>query len=196
MINIKDINDNVISRRIKERYEKLSDETKEKLAKADNLELADYQLRVIKKSKQYPEVGDIFELKASDGTTLQGIVLSNHINNNNGEDLICVVIFREGIDVMEILEKKIEDYIIFPPFILGKQYWTRGFFNTIGHFSGIIDFKEYGFYSIGKGKFLDEYGIELKKEPRICGTYGVSTINGVAMEITRELIILRNENFL
>lgn len=47
MINIKDINDNVISRRIKERYEKLSDETKEKLAQADNLELADYQLRVI-----------------------------------------------------------------------------------------------------------------------------------------------------
>ncbi len=193
MVNLKDINDNILSRRIKERYEKLSDETKEKLAQANSLTLADYQLRVIKKSRNYPEVGDIFELKASDGTILQGVVLSNHINNNNGEDLICVVIFHENIDIMEILEKRIEDYIILPPFILGKEYWTKGFFNTIGHFSGIINFKEYGFYSVGKGKFFDEYGAELKNEPRICGTYGVTTINGVAMEITKELIILKNE---
>ena len=34
MVNLKDINDNIISRRIKERYEKLSSETKEKLKQA------------------------------------------------------------------------------------------------------------------------------------------------------------------
>lgn len=194
MVNLKGINDNIISRRIKERYEKLSSETKEKLAQADSMKLADYQLKVIKKDRQYPEVGDVFELKASDGTMLQGVVLSNHINNNNGDELICVVIFHENIDAIKTLAKKIKrDSILLPPFILGKEYWTKGFFSTIGHFAGKMDFMEYGFYSIGKGKFFDEYGHELKKEPRLCGTYGVTTINGVAMEITKELIIIRGE---
>ena len=54
-----------------------------------------------------------------------------------------------------------------------------------------MDISNYGFYRIGYRKFVDEYGNDLNYEPELLGTFGVSTINGIALQITQELIIRR-----
>lgn len=48
MMDLKNINNNIISNRWKERCEKLPDEIKEKLNELDNSDVSDYQLQVIK----------------------------------------------------------------------------------------------------------------------------------------------------
>lgn len=122
---------------------------------------------------------------------MNGVVINNHINNNNGEDLILIFIFKEGFDIENFKPEGIKKSdLLLEPIIVGKEYWTKGFFNKISRCEKIIINGIYGFYSVGKGFFCDEYGKEIKSEPDILGTYGVASIYGVAMEIAKELIIL------
>lgn len=189
-MNIDDLNNNILSNRWKERYEKLSDEIKEKLNELDNSNISDYQLQVIKRKRLYPEIGDIFKVNPRDDIYFYGVVLNNHIHNINGDDLLLVLIFKQNIDIKgSIINGVKEDDLLLPPQIIGKEYWTRGFFYNVEHYDEILNVKNYGFYSIGKGEFVDEYGKELANQPKLLGTYGVATISGIARKINQELII-------
>lgn len=189
-MNIDDLNNNILSNRWKERYEKLSDEIKEKLNELDNSNISDYQLQVIKRKRLYPEIGDIFKVNPRDNIYFYGVVLNNHIHNINGDDLLLVLIFKQNIDIKgSIINGVKEDDLLLPPQIIGKEYWTRGFFYNVEHYDEILNVKNYGFYSIGKGEFVDEYGKELANQPKLLGTYGVAAISGIARKINQELII-------
>ena len=190
MIDLKNLNNNIISNRWKERYENLSDEIKEKLNELNNSDISDYQLQVIKRKRSYPEIGDIFQVNPRDDIYFYGVVLNNHIHNINGDDLLLVLIFKQNIDIKRSISNGVkEDDLLLPPEIVGKEYWTRGYFYNIEHYDEILNVKDYGFYNIGKGKFLDEYGKELANQPKLLGTYGVATISGIARKINRELIV-------
>lgn len=153
---MKNINDNVIANRWKQRYAQQPDRIKEKLDELEKKELKDYQLQVIKRK----------------------------------EELLVILIFKESVELNNILYedlKKLE--LLLPPKIVGKEYWSRGYFYNIAHSDKISNTIDYGFYSIGKGKYFDEYGNEIKFEPQLLGTYGVATVSGIARKINRELII-------
>lgn len=70
----------------------------------------------------------------------------------------------------------------------GKN-WTRGYFYNVDYYDGIPNMDNYGFYSVGKGRFFDEYGKEIVGEPQLLGIFGVATIVGIAGKINQELII-------
>lgn len=179
------MNKNIISERWNKTYLSLSDEKKEKIDALNKTDPAKYQLLTIKRNYSYPQIGDVFIVKPRNDICLYGLVLNNHISNNNGEEQLCVIIMKNGMDISFVSSRKNH---LLPPIILTDIYWKKGFFTTVCHIDKItID--SYGFYSIGKGKIFDEYGNELNKTPKLIGTYGVSTIYGVAMEINRELIV-------
>lgn len=185
------INDNLISNRWKARYMTLSDDIKQKI---DALNREDWtpekQLRIIKKKKQYPQIGDIFKINPLDEFFLYGIVINNHINNINGEDLLLILIFKEGVDIKESVRNGVNcDDILIPPQIVGKEYWTRGYFYNIEHYVGKISASNYGFYRLIDKDFLDEYGNRIEKEPELLGLFSVVTTVGIARKIRRELII-------
>lgn len=189
-MDLKNINNNIISNRWKERCEKLPDEIKEKLNELDNSDVSDYQLQVIKRKRVYPEIGDIFKVNPRDDIYFYGVVLNNHIHNINGDDLLLVLIFKQNVDIKGSISNGVkEDDLLLPPQIVGKEYWTRGYFYNVEHYDEILNVKDYGFYSIGKGKFFDVYGKELANQPKLLGTYGVATISGIARKINQELII-------
>lgn len=189
-IDLKNINNNIIANRWKARYAEQPNEIKEKLDKLDNLSIEEYQLQVIKKKRIYPKVGDVFLIKPSKDLELYGVVINNHINNINGDDLILVVIFKDKVNIKESISHGVKsDDLLIPPQIVGKEYWTRGYFYNVDHYGEIPNIDNYGFYSIGKGKFFDEYGREIEGEPHLLGVYGVATIIGIAQKINQELII-------
>lgn len=188
-MDLKNINDNIISRRWKERYATLSEETKEKLSAFKKMNPSEYQLQVIKRKRIYPEIGDIFELKTRHNVVIKGIVVNNHINNINGDDLLLVLIFKPEVDIRKsVQDSKVFESLLLKPEIVGKEYWTMGFFYNVDHYDNLPSL-EYGFYRIGNDIFCDEYGNQLQKEPKILGIYGVATIIGIAQLITTELII-------
>ena len=190
MSNLKNINDNVIANQWKQRYSEQPDGIKEKLDELERKELKDYQLQVIKRKRVYPQIGDIFKINPKEDIVLYGIVINNHISNINGEELLVILIFKEGVDITKIQYEDMKNIqFLLPPQIVGKEYWTKGYFYNIDHIDKISNMKDYGFYSIGKGKYFDEYGNEIKFAPQLLGTYGVVTISGIARKINRELII-------
>ena len=150
----------------------------------------EYQLQVIKRKRIYPEIGDIFKINPKEDIYLYGIVVNNHINNINGDDLILVFIFKQGVDLQDAISKgvKYSDLLISPA-IVGKEYWTRGYFYNVTKDNDVKRINNYGFYYIGKDKFVDEYGKEISVVPELLGTFGVFTVYGIAMEINQELII-------
>lgn len=188
-MDFKDMNNNIISNRWKARYVKLSDDKKKKIDDLYDAEIAEYQLQVIKRKRIYPEIGDLFQINPKGDLFLYGIVINNHIHNMNGDDLILILIFKQGIDIEKCIDEGIkEEHLLLPPEIVGKEYWTRGYFYNYSHYDQKINIDNYGFYSIGKGKFFNEYGEETD-EPQILGTYGVATDSGIARLINRELIV-------
>ena len=116
MIDIKDINNNIRSNRWKARYDKLPDEIKVKLDALADADFNEYQLKVIKRKRVYPEIGDIFRICPCGNVEYYGIVVNNHVNNNNGENLIVVFIFKSGVDIKESVSNGIkkEDLLIDP----------------------------------------------------------------------------------
>lgn len=190
MVDIKNINNNIIANRWKQRLAEQPVHIKERLNKLDNAKIEEYQLQVIKKKRLYPQIGDVFQINPRNDIILYGVVINNHINNINGENLLLILIFKEKFDLEEVFRKGIErEDLLIPPQIVGKEYWTRGYFYNVDYVSNVNNVKDYGFYSIGKRLFLDEYGNELSNEPKLLGTYGVATISGIARKINQELII-------
>jgi len=190
MIDLKNLNNNIIANRWKARYANLSQEIKDKLEKLNNSKAVDYQLQVIKRKRSYPEIGDVFQINPKGDILLQGVVVNNHINNINGEDLLLVLIFKPEIEAEVSLNKGVtSSELLISPIIVGKEYWTRGYFYTVANNKKVENIKNVGFYNIGKRKFVDEYGKEMLEEPPLLGSYGVATITGVAREINQELII-------
>ena len=114
MVDSKNINNNIISKRWEERYAKLSKEVKEKLEIFDNLDISEYQLQVIKRKRIYPEKGDVFQMKPAKNIDLYGIVINNHINNINGEDLILIMIFKqkENIEISINLSNRMDNSLL------------------------------------------------------------------------------------
>lgn len=188
-MDLKNINNNIVANRWKQRYAEQPTDIKVKLDRLDEVGLEEYQLKVIKRKRLYPQIGDLFKICPREDIILYGVVINNHINNINGEDLLLVLIFK-NVDVKTILQEGVKNkHLLIPPQIIGKEYWTRGYFYNIDSVDSISNVESYGFYSVGKGKIFDEYGNVLGFEPKILGTFGVATISGVARKINQELII-------
>lgn len=184
------INNNIISNRWKARYDEQPEKIRQKLDKLNNASIAEYQLQVIKRKRIYPQIGDVFLVNPKDDIYFWGIVINNHINNLNGDDLLVIMVFNERVTPSE---KKVfipnYDNLLIPPQVVGQEYWTRGYFYNIDHLEEIGSDIDYGFYDIFDQKYMDEYERELANEPKLLGTGGVATISGVARKINKELII-------
>lgn len=147
-------------------------------------------MKVIKRKRAYPQIGDIFKINPKDEIFYYGIVVNNHISNINGDEQLLIMIFQKDAEIRESIKKGVRNEdLLLPPQIVGKEYWTRGYFYNVDHYDETFHMDNYGFYCIFDRKFFDEYGNELPKEPELLGTYGVDTIYGIAMEMNQEMII-------
>ena len=201
--------DNLLVRRMEERYKTLSEEKLEKLRilsdNFDNGNVEAYQLKTIKrKRKIYPQKGDIFILNPKENLYFYGVVVNSEVKMRGfGENLYVVMIFRKPTKIWleensnieknkKIFEKFLYvdfDNLLITPQIISRAYWTLGYFYNIGISIDIPIDLDYGFYSVSKYKFLNEYEEEMEHEPKLLGTFGCGTTIGVGHKIAKELII-------
>lgn len=189
-MKLSEINNNPLANARKLRYSKLSDEKKKKIDKLNDMLIPEYQLKVIKRKRCYPDIGDIFQINPKDDIFYYGVVINNHINNKNGDDLILILIFDNDEDIHKKLNRQItKKDLLFSPSVVGKEYWTRGYFYTIEHIDKKVEIESFGFYDIFDGFYYDEYQNRLDFEPEIKSMDGVKTISGIAYEMNLEMII-------
>ena len=189
-MKVSEINNNPIAEAWKKRFSQLSEDKKLKIEELKNKKISEYQLKIIKKSKSYPEIGDIFKINPKENIYYSGIVLNNHINNKNGEDLLLIIILKNDEDLNIKITRKITNRdLLIPPCIVGKEYWTRGYFSNYNHLSKKINIEQYGFYGILDGLYYNEYDQKLNGIPEIISMGSVYTISGIAFDINKEIII-------
>ncbi len=195
-MNLKDINDNPLSKRWKERYSSQPEEIQMALDELYNKNSKQYQLKLIKRKRIEPSDGDIFVLSPREGIYYFGKVLVGCIKHKSNDTFIdsksLVFIFNTPSSELTF-EDYFKDYnnLLISPVIVDSSYWKQGFFYTIGKETVTDEERsiDYGFYSIGKMKFFKENGEEIENTPKLLGTYGISTITGVAYQIEQEIII-------
>jgi len=190
------INENPLSNAWKKRYSEQPEDIKNKLDELKQLNVKEYQLRLIKRTKPILQDGDVFVLSPRENLFFYGKILKANIMHVNNDIFIqgknVAFIFKSRTDKPTIENYK-PDYLelLIGPFIVDISYWNKGLFYNVGNVD-ISDYEQeldYGFYSLGKMEYLKEDGTKLGKKPQILGTYGIITISGVASQIERELII-------
>ena len=180
--------ENIIKKKWLERFESLPLEIQNKINEYyASSEI--FQLNKQKGSRKYPEIGEIFEISVLNDLRFKGIVLNNHINSMNGDDLLVICIFKADVDIEDCIKNTIKDNcLLIEPVIVGKEYWSRGYFHKIGEYTEKINISSYSFFDVIDNKFYDEYGNDSEMK-EIVSLYGVATITGIGTEIGIELII-------
>ena len=132
----------------------------------------------------------MFIINPTEDLFLYGVVLNSNINNICGNDLYVIIILKNRVKSNQKAEiKLITNNILVGPCIVGKEYWTRGFFGRTDMTIKDIPQFNYGFYYIGKSKYVDEFGNEIFEKPDMVESFGVATITGIAYKVRKELII-------
>ena len=188
--NMKTLNDNFLTRANKKRYNEATEIQQKKIdALYNTMSVADYQLKLLKRKRKYPEIGDIFRLMPPNNQYLYGIVVNNHIKNINTVEQIVIMIFETKEKLIDACNRKIlPDDLFIPSKIITKLYWTNGYFETIDKIENFQCNADYGFYTGSRDMFLDEYGTEMDHQPQIVSLFGITTNIGIARAVYCELI--------
>ena len=182
-----------IEKLFKKRYESLSDETKHRLKKLDNICSSIYQPKLIKRKRPKLCRGDVFIVNLFEDIYFYGVVLNTGIDDSfMGRNLVSVCILKKyskGMtEFLKVESLKAEDILIGPS-IISRAYWSNGFFyNTGENINGSIDI-DYGFYSNPEKAYVDEYGTKFDSPPEIKNFFALTTMTGISSKMRYELII-------
>lgn len=182
-----------IEKLFKKRYESLSDETKHRLKKLDNICSSIYQPKLIKRKRPKLCRGDVFVMKLFEDIYFYGVVLNTGIDDSfMGTNLVSVCILKKyskGMtEFLKVESLKTKDILIRPS-IISRAYWSNGFFyNTGENINGSIDI-DYGFYSNPEKAYVDEYGTKFDSPPEIKNFFALTTMTGISSKMRYELII-------
>ena len=191
---------NPLRKQWNERMEKLPDDVREAVqafcnqgpAKGENF-------KVIKRTRRQPNDGDIFVCTINGTVYYYGKILKACIVNPSDEWIngcILACLFRDKTTVKNLDNYKGSyDNLLLTPFIVTKQYWTGGWFETIGNvplderdFS--LDYGFYEAYGFGPmGGFYKETGEGMDHIPKYMSSLGIETLIGVYRGVKREVII-------
>ena len=185
----KTVERNLLAEHYKRRYDMQSKEVREKLDRLSEQDPKEYQVKILKRKRIIPQKGDVFVVSPREGMYYCGVV----VNAGDGiSDTYSAVVFildkeYESMDI-DVKDLELENLLYYPE-IVDKGYWSRGYFYNIGKQIEIPDDLDYGFYSIGKECYVDEYRNRISRCPKLLGIDGVATGIGVARKINRELIL-------
>lgn len=187
--------ENILRQEWEKKYNKLTQEDKEKIDLLYEIDPKEFQLRVIKRKRIRPQEGDVFVLSPREDMYFYGKVLKSNIeridNNSWMEGKNVIAIFNcKTRDISLDNYKPNYDDLLIRITIVDYNYWTRGYFYTIANIP-LNDYEknlDYGFFDIDFGKFYKETGERLNHKPKIFGMEGITTIIGIAIEIESEFI--------
>ncbi len=180
------------------KYNKQTEDIKRKIDTLYEIDIKERQLKVIKRKKPTLEIGDVFVLSPVEGIYFYGKVLETNINSLNkdgfvhGKNVVFIFNCRSKAATLDAYKPDYSNLLIRPA-IVDISYWRRGYFYNVGNVPLTDEEKtlDYGFLNLGvwSNWFCKANGEVLKKEPKILGVYGITTITGIANEVQREIII-------
>lgn len=185
----KKVERNLLAEHYKRRYEMQSKEVRDKLDRLSEQNPKEYQVKILKRKRILPNVGDVFVVSPREGVYYCGVVVNAGDEISDTYSAVVFILDKEyeSMDI-DVEELDLENLLFYPQ-IVDKGYWSRGYFYNIGKQIEIPNELDYGFYDVVNEYYVDEYGNRILKCPKLLGIYGVATGTGVAYKINRELIL-------
>lgn len=178
--------------------ERMSDKTKE-IIDLINAPIGKENFKKLKASKCPVMDGDIFVCTINDEVYYYGKVIEANLKHASDEwidgcHVVCI--FREKT-VTKDLKEYYGNYnnLLVEPSIVTIDYWRKGWFETIGNIPLTQKDKnlDYGFWDadfIGKGgAFKKADGKVLNHKPKYFNSYGVTSLQGIYMDLRMETIL-------
>ena len=153
-----------------------------------------FQLRVLRRSRAYPEPGETFRLEPPCCPPLEGVVVNSHVVHMGEGGIVVALVFAPGVSPEAALSMGVPpESLMIEPQTLTDLYWRRGYLERTGRVEVDRRAIGYGFYDVNplrrEDRFEDEWRRPLPAEPRLLGDRGPATDIGVAWEVAREAII-------
>ena len=153
-------------------------------------------LRVLKKSRRKPEVGDIFALQARAGEYLFGRVVSVDARIGGFDNVVLVYVYNARSTTKASVPMLDKRNLLVPPIGTNRQPWLRGYFETIAtqplRAKDVL--AKHCFGPSFAGKYYDEQGRELQARTEPCGEYGVESYRTIDDAISDAVGIPRAED--
>jgi hypothetical protein len=153
-------------------------------------------LRVLKKTRRSPEVGDVFAMQLSDLGFLFGLVVKANVKQGQapmpGANLIYV--FRVRADRLSPdLVMLRPDQLLLPPIWTNALAWSRGRFQTVAKVE--IDATRvlpgHCFWRVANSRYVDEFGEPVGTRTEPCGDWGLVSYRWIDDRISDALGIPR-----
>lgn len=175
----------------------------EQIAALNNIsaELAEGKnLLCIKRTRREKKVGDVFVLTLNGVVYYYGKILKSSIKNDKDNWIngcLQVSIFKEktGQKTLDNFRGDYKNLIGGAPYILTSQYWSSGYFETIGNVPLTEEEinLDCGYYSRGSIRepwiFYTAEGDEMDHLPKFYTSRGVTTTVGVYWDLRAETIV-------
>lgn len=148
-------------------------------------------MKVLKKSRKAPEVGDVFVLQILPGVYHWGKLISKSANIGGFTNCNLIYIY----DVKTTDTKKIPDLdknnLLVPPIATNDLPWKKGYFQTISNTSLEEDdtFSTHCFEDLAFKRFMDENGNRLESRVEPCGIYALSSYASIDDHLSKALDI-------
>jgi hypothetical protein len=146
-------------------------------------------MKVLKKSKSKPKVGDIFIFQMkNENRYFFGRVICKDAKVGPFEELILIYIYKSFSEERNRIPELNKNNLLIPQLMTNGLPWTRGYFETISN--QLIDkkdvFEKHCFRDI-RGRFFDEYNNPYTEAFEPCGERGVNSFRTIDDKVSKSL---------
>ena len=146
-------------------------------------------LRVLKRSRRQPEVGDVFAMQMGDAPFHFGRVISTNANPLGVGSGILVYFYQATSACKTSVPPLDPKRLLIPPLITNKLPWSQGYFEHIQTVPIAISevLPQHRFWDPLKEVFRDEQG-NLAMDPSVpCSTWGLHSFRTIDDELSKAL---------
>lgn len=145
-------------------------------------------LRVLKKARRPPQVGDVFAMLPPDGDHLFGRVVSVDAAVGAFRPCILVYIYRARASRKEEVPRLDPSSLLMPPVMTNRLPWSLGYFETVGR-TPMGDgerLHQHCFRDL-RGWYFDEYSNRILQPVEPIGEWGLDSVRTIDDKVSKAL---------
>ncbi len=146
-------------------------------------------MRVLKRSRKRPRVGDVFAFQILDGKYHWGRVVSVSAKVGGFDNCLLVYIYRTATDTTEKIPNLRTTDLLLGPVATNAQPWSRGYFQFVENQKlDLVDLLQtHCFKAFNSDKFFDDRGDEVSEICEPVGEFGLDSYLSIDDKVSEAL---------
>lgn len=148
-------------------------------------------LRVLKKSRRAPEVGDIFVMLPPDGRYLFGRVVSVDANPLGAGGAILIYVYESRSENKQAIPDLSPEHLLVPPMMTNQLPWSKGYLEFVEHHSlskeDTLDVHCFERSWTSPKQYFNEHGVRLSGPVGFVGSWGLESFRTIDDKVSKAL---------